>query len=308
VYVKTENDNSHTNLETSQMNTAASASFETQFMSHSLEQQITHCDHYELAPYFKIWLTEYQPILEAGSGSGRWVAWFLKNGWSAVGLDWSEKLCDRARRSIPGSRFEVGDMRNMPFEDGEFGAIVSLGAVEHTPDGPLGSLKEYYRVLRKNGIGIITVPHLGIFRRLQRFISSMKSLISQNSFLRRLLGKQVGLRTLKEAKLETLSGFAADFFAKEQGWEFYQYNFSKSQMRTFLQEAGFEVIEEFVEFGDEGIISYFGKIAGIYDDEKGVFVFTSIGKLLRKIIPLDKAGHMLCYLVRKSELNLRGDQ
>jgi SAM-dependent methyltransferase len=225
-----------------------------------------------------------------------------------VGLDWSEKLCDRARRAIPSARFEVSDMRDIPFEDGEFGAIVSLGAVEHTPEGPVGSLKEYYRVLRQNGIAIISVPYLGPFRRLQRFITKPKVVISRISFLRVLLGKQIGSRTFKEAKFETLSGFAADFFTDEQGWEFYQYNFSKSQMRVFLQEAGFEIIEEFVEFGDEGILHNFGKIAGTYDYDNGMVKFTTIGKLLRKIIPLDKVGHMLCYLVRKAEFTKRRSQ
>jgi SAM-dependent methyltransferase len=139
---------------------AAGTAVEEQFMAHGLEKQVSHCDHYERANYFTKFLPEHQPILEAGCGSGRWVAWFVKNGWSAAGLDWSETLCDRARRAIPGARFEVGDMRDMPFDDGEFGAIVSLGAVDHTPEGPMGSLKEYYRVLRQGGIAIISVPYL----------------------------------------------------------------------------------------------------------------------------------------------------
>lgn len=50
---------------------AAGRAFETGFMQRSLEQQIAHCDHYELADYFRKWLPDYQPILEAGCGSGR---------------------------------------------------------------------------------------------------------------------------------------------------------------------------------------------------------------------------------------------
>lgn len=292
-------ENNQNDIETNKTNLAASVLFENQFMSRTLDQQIARCDDYELAHYFKSWLPEHQPILEAGCGSGRWVGWFVNHGWSAAGLDWSEVLCERAREAIPGARFEAGDMRDMPFDDGEFGAIVSLGAVEHTSEGPEAALYEYYRVLRQDGIAIITVPYLSPFRRVSRFIGFPKILISRISLLRHLLRKKIGPRSYKEAKLGTLNGCAADYIVGDQGWEFFQYHFTRPQMRAFLQEAGFKVIEEFVEFRAEGVFHNFGRIAGTYDLKQGLFVFTSIGKLLKRIIPLEKVGHMLCYLVRR---------
>jgi len=282
---------------------AAGVAFENEFMSRSLEQQIAHCDHYELAKYFRERLPEHQPILEAGCGSGRWVAWFVKNGWQAAGLDWSEACCVRARQEIPGARFEVGDMRDMPFGDSEFGAIVSLGAVEHCPEGPMLSLREYYRVLRPGGIAIVTVPYLGLARRCERVLNALKNTLSRNPLLRRLLGKQLAIRTFSEAQRETLRGYAADFMFAERGWDFYQYNFSKMQMRAFLQEAGFAIVDEFVEFGDEGILHNFGRVAGAYDYERGVVSLSTIGKALRGLLPVDLIGHMLYYLVRKDIQN-----
>ncbi len=278
---------------------AAGVAFGNEFMSRSLEQQIAHCDHYELSGYFKKWLPEYQPVLEAGCGSGRWVAWFVKNGWRAAGLDWSEACCSRARQEIAGARFEVGDMRDMPFEDGEFGAIVSLGAVEHTQEGPMQSLQEYFRVLRPGGIAVITVPCLGPVRGLRRLLTAPKLALSRNALLRRLMGKRVGHLTLDAARSQTLRGYAADFINTESGWEFYQYNFTKRQMRAFLSDAGFEICDEFVDFGDEGILHNFGPISGKFDYDRGMVSFSIIGKALRRALPLDLMGHMLCYLVRK---------
>lgn len=47
------------------------AIFEKIFFGVPLEEQIARCDRDELAPLFKRWLPGNQPILEAGSGSGR---------------------------------------------------------------------------------------------------------------------------------------------------------------------------------------------------------------------------------------------
>lgn len=278
---------------------AAGLVFEKSFMSADLEQLIGHCDHYELVDFFKKWLPTHQPILEAGSGSGRWVGWFTKRGWQAVGLDWSTTLCERARLAIPEARFEVGDMREMPFDSGEFGAIVSLGAIEHSPEGPLRSLNEYYRVLKSGGIAIITVPYLGSVRRWVRFMGSLKATAKQNKLIRTIFGKVTGARSINEAKKEILAGYSADFMMTEHGVEFYQYVLTKPQMRAFLNCAKLEIIEEFVEFWDEGILHNFGRISGRYNEELGAVQFSAIGKLLRKLIPLDATGHMLCYIVIK---------
>ena len=284
---------------------APGVSFEQGFMSHSLEKQVAHCDHYELANYFKKWLPLHQPILEAGCGSGRWVAWFVRNGWISTGLDWSEACCERARQVIPEAKFVAGDMRNMPFDNEVFGAIVSLGAIEHSPEGPASSLKEYYRVLQQGGIGIITVPYLSPIRKIHRLLTSPLKALSRNSFLRQILGKRVGSgegKTIDEVRSESLSGFAADYILSINGWEFYQYHLSKPQMQIFLMEAGFEIIEEFIDFGDEGILHNFGRVVGKYDYDNGKVSFSVIGKMLRKILPVYLMGHMLCYLVRKNNM------
>jgi len=107
--------------------------FEESFTAVPLQRQIENCDHYELAPYFKKELAGHQPILEAGCGSGRWVGWFIRQGWQATGVDWSETLCAEARQQIPGGEFVASDIAAMPFDAEKFGGIVALGSIEHSP-------------------------------------------------------------------------------------------------------------------------------------------------------------------------------
>ncbi|NIM19429.1 MAG: methyltransferase domain-containing protein [Candidatus Latescibacteria bacterium] len=276
--------------------------FEKSFMQTPLEQQIARCDGYELVPLFERWLPDNQPILEAGCGSGRWVGWFLKHGWEAAGLDWSEALCARARENLPAARFESGDIRAMPFADGEFGVVVSLGSVEHALEGPEPALREFYRVLRPGGIGIISVPFNGPVRKTMRYLRWPAHRAKAIPWLRRAFGKPGwNGRSLRDAKRQ--SAVAADWTAVyrcgEQGWHFYEYHFAKVQMRSFISRTGFQIIEEFVAIADEGVLQNFGRIAGRFHISEGRVRLSPIGKLLRMLLPGRMVGHMLVYVIRR---------
>jgi SAM-dependent methyltransferase len=278
-----------------------SEQFEKQFLNSAIEQEIAKCENHELVPLFERFLPESQPILEAGCGDGRWVAWFISRGWKAVGLDWSEVLCEKARKAIPNGRFESGDMRSMPFNDAEFGSIVALGSIEHSPEGPADILKEFYRVLRPGGIAIITVPYLGPIRRVSWFLRSPSKRLRALPWLRSLFGKPIWKgKSLREARKETIKAWKADCIFGENGWHFYQYQFTKAQMRAFVDVEGLRIILEKVIAGDDGVYHNFAPFAGVYDYSKGRVVFSRIGKLLRRLCSDDHVGHMVLYVVQKN--------
>jgi len=63
------------------------AVFEGFFVGADATEQASRCDDHELAPWFLRWLPEHQPILEAGFGTGRWLAWFEGQAWRSVGIE-----------------------------------------------------------------------------------------------------------------------------------------------------------------------------------------------------------------------------
>ncbi|MCZ6767470.1 MAG: class I SAM-dependent methyltransferase [bacterium] len=284
---------------------AVSDSFEKEFLETPLEKQVALCSGYELVPWFRQYLPDRQPILEAGCGSGKWVAWFLKQGWTATGLDWSETLCATASEQIPGARFESGDMRAMPFTDGEFGSLIALGSIEHVPDGPDEALRDFHRVLRPGGVAIITVPYNGPVRKLGWGLRRPTFGLLARPWFRKMIGRPGATgRSLREARAQaaTISEGRAVYRCVDEGWHFYEYQFDRPEMRTFLGRNGFEIIEERVRFTDEGIFQSFGRVAGRFDTKTGRVRFTLLGRLLRRMFSTSASGHMLCYVVRRAQV------
>ncbi|MGB7553088.1 MAG: class I SAM-dependent methyltransferase [Candidatus Korobacteraceae bacterium] len=274
------------------------AVFERSFMSAPLQRQIERCEEYELADLFRRWLPDHQPILEAGCGSGRWVAWSASHGWSATGLDWSHELCQRAQSQIPAARFVQGDIRALPFADNEFGAIISLGAVEHEIAGPLAALREFHRVLRPGGIAIITVPFGG---RLRRFLYRISGWLRASLWLRRMAGKPTHGIAMADARSGSVAGWFPSLERNRQGWYFFEYEFSRGQMLHFLHQAGFKVLENTSAFAAEGLAHNFGRLVGPrWDQESGGVRLNTFGRVLGRVLSVDVTGHMLVFVVEKT--------
>jgi demethylmenaquinone methyltransferase / 2-methoxy-6-polyprenyl-1,4-benzoquinol methylase len=87
-----------------------------------------------------------------------------------VGLDFSERMLERARRKEPGIEWIQGDLLELPFEDGRFDAGTVGFGVRNVADLERG-LAELRRVLKPGGrIGILEITRprgpLRLFYRL----------------------------------------------------------------------------------------------------------------------------------------------
>jgi len=81
-----------------------------------------------------------------------------------IGIDSSEKLIKLAKKNFPEQKdkFQVGDILNLSLDDNTFNTVFSIAVLHHIPGKELQieSLKEIKRVLKKDGILIITVWNL----------------------------------------------------------------------------------------------------------------------------------------------------
>jgi SAM-dependent methyltransferase len=102
-------------------------------------------------------------ILDLGCGYGRYIGIIGKCAKNVTGLDNSVRWLDYARQHHPGIEFILGDARAISLKK-EFDAIVSIGLLEYVDRGKV--LKEIYRLLKPDGICIISVPNKYSFSRV----------------------------------------------------------------------------------------------------------------------------------------------
>jgi SAM-dependent methyltransferase len=89
-------------------------------------------------------------VLDVGTGPGLVAATAAERGATLIGIDSSEAMLAEARRLHPEIEFRAGSAEALPFEGGEFDAVVSNFMLHHSGQ-PDEVLKEACRVLRPDG-------------------------------------------------------------------------------------------------------------------------------------------------------------
>lgn len=104
-------------------------------------------------------------ILDVGCGNGRFLK-FLQEikhlNFYYQGFDISKKLLEEAQKSFPEVSFTKGNMTSLPYQDNSFDILASIASFHHLKniDERKNTLKEFYRVLKPNGILLIMVWNL----------------------------------------------------------------------------------------------------------------------------------------------------
>lgn len=110
-------------------------------------------------------------VLDVASGVGYGCEMLKAAGASeVVGVDYSPEATRyaAARYASRQPHYLVGDAESLPFGDGQFDVVVSFETIEHLPR-PQRFLQQVKRVLRPDGLLIVSTPNRGVFTEGNRF-------------------------------------------------------------------------------------------------------------------------------------------
>jgi SAM-dependent methyltransferase len=146
-------------------------------------------------------------VLEAGCGLGQYVILLRERGHAIAGADWSLDALGRSKRFVASTPLAAMDLARLAVKTGALAAYVSLGVVEHDRDGPGAIVAEAARVLAPGGRLLLSVPYWNGARRL------------------------LTSRLVRESRR-----------IRDAGGEFYQFAFTRREVREFLGAQGFRVL------------------------------------------------------------------
>jgi len=108
-------------------------------------------------------------ILDIGCGPGIIIEELLSKNAEIYGIDISKEMINLAKKKFPNVNFSVGDAENIKFPNNTFDVVISMGLIEYLKND-IKAITESIRVLKKDGILILTVPNQkSIHRIISRF-------------------------------------------------------------------------------------------------------------------------------------------
>jgi ubiquinone/menaquinone biosynthesis C-methylase UbiE len=99
-------------------------------------------------------------VLDAGCGLSAWLTPDIENKIKYTGIDCQEDSILCCKEMFPKRDYRSGDVYQLPYPDHSFDAIVMREVIEHIKK-PEKAVKEVRRVLKPNGLYILTTPNYG---------------------------------------------------------------------------------------------------------------------------------------------------
>ena len=105
-------------------------------------------------------MIEGKDVLDVGCAAGYFTRHIAKKGFRVHGIDVLEDSIQIAEEfnKFPNTTYEVRDLITNPLPSESFDCITFLETIEHV-ENPAGFLKEFNRILRPNGVLIISTPN-----------------------------------------------------------------------------------------------------------------------------------------------------
>lgn len=224
------------------------------------ERLVANCPDEPVTPYVFKYFPIGSCLLEAGCGSGRFVYFLDQQGYRITGVEIGSDAVQYMHKMHPDLNIFQGDVTALPFFENSFDGVLSLGVIEHVPQGVEEPLREMYRVLKPDGVALVIVPCWSYIRAVKFYtgiyhLHALLDMLKRSAFLRRLFG----MPPLKPGK-SVRTKYRREFRRWPVFGEFLEYRFTPQQFEALLQRAGFTIVESIPTSLIDGIYHEFGGV------------------------------------------------
>lgn len=241
-----------------------------------IEQLLAVCGTDGIFPYIEKYLPKGSKVLESGCGLGRYIRYLHDRGWDVTGLEINEDAVKVVKKYWPDLKIKVGDSASSPFKASSFDGIISLGVIEHWPEGPTAPLADIYRTLKPGGVALITTPCINTVRKI-KYLTWAKE-----------RGDRAAWKSWRETGHPKPNRFNKDYlyFTHPAFGEFFEYRFTKKQFLSIIEEAGFEVVEHRPSAVIDGLYHELNPGKKLAQFEKWQFQVSPIGKAINATLSI----------------------
>lgn len=277
------------------------------FSNAQLNDLVESCKEEEMLPIIENHVLSGVKILEAGAGSGKWLVFLNSIGHDITGIEINQRDVFRLKACYPEIKIDYGDITMLPYENDSFDSYLSFGVLEHLIDGPEIALSEAQRVLKENGVAIISVPLNNFLWSIEKYyIDRLYYSILSINIIRKVLGKKPISYSKNEQykyskELHKRINREVDYklrFHPESGIRFYEYRYKEKQVINIIENNGFKIIKTYYGYSKDRLYQIFGKVVGKYVPGRAV-TLNKFGNFIDKLIPSAHGAHMLILVAHK---------
>ncbi len=172
--------------------------------------------HQQFLQEFLSVLPQKSTILDAACGAGRYEPFLMEKGLSIIGIDQSQGMLARAKEKFPGVQFEKIGLQEMAFRD-DFNGAICMDAMENVcPEDWPFVLNNFYRALKRQGYLYFTAETI----------------------------ENADENEIKQAFEKAQATGLPVVYGEWPDQGVYHYHPTNQQVKEWVQQAGFEILEE----------------------------------------------------------------
>jgi len=107
-------------------------------------------------------IQENSSLLELGCGQAKGLRYLVNNYYikqkGVFGIDQSSEAIKFSKKSLPRANLEQGNIYSLKYKNNSIDFVIIMEVIEHL-EKPLQAMKEAYRVLKPNGMLILSFPN-----------------------------------------------------------------------------------------------------------------------------------------------------